>query len=93
MELGFIVDEGYGTRHVSAWARGVPFSSFFMGLKLPREKLPIGTFRCSTCGFIESYADQAYAKKSQKQFSLRDLMIFVTVVSLVLGMVVFFATR
>jgi hypothetical protein len=35
-----------------------------MGLKLPDEKLvPIGTYRCSSCGFLEQYARQEFAAK------------------------------
>jgi hypothetical protein len=93
MEQGYIIDEGYGTRHLSGWSRGVPLSSLFMGLKLPPEKLPIGTFRCSSCGYLESYANRSYAKKGNYQFSLKHLMIFVTVVALVLGVVVALASR
>ena len=42
---------------------GQPVSHFFRGLKLANEKLPIGTFRCQTCGFLESYAREEFAEK------------------------------
>jgi len=31
-----------------------------MGTKLPEGVLPIGTFRCSGCGYLESYADPRF---------------------------------
>ncbi len=57
MEQGFVMDNTYGARVVSHWAAGAPQKSFWAGTKMPEEKLiPIGTFRCSKCGYLESYA-------------------------------------
>ena len=58
MVQGFIVDRDHGgSRHVSNWVEGAPERSFWSGTKVPVEKcIPIGTFRCSACGFLESYA-------------------------------------
>ena len=57
MEQGFVMDNSYGARIVSHWAAGAPRKSFWQGTKMPEEKLiPIGTFRCTACGFLESYA-------------------------------------
>lgn len=57
MEQGFVLDNTYGGRIVSQWAAGAPEKSFWFGTKLPAEKLiPIGTFRCASCGFLEEYA-------------------------------------
>ncbi|WP_066794385.1 hypothetical protein [Sphingomonas soli] len=53
---GFIVDETYGAHGVSNWVEGQPVKSFWSGIKLPREKVPVRTFRCNRCGFLESYA-------------------------------------
>ncbi len=51
MEQGFVLDNTYGARVVSQWAAGAPLKSFWVGTKLPDEKLvPIGTYRCSSCG-------------------------------------------
>ena len=62
MEQGFILDMTYGSRLVSQWARGVPAKSFWTGTKLPDDKLvPIGVFRCRSCGFLESYARDEFA--------------------------------
>jgi hypothetical protein len=60
MERGFILD--YGSRLVSQWAAGAPVKSFWSRTKLPEEKLiPIGVFRCRSCGFLELYARDEYA--------------------------------
>ena len=57
METGFIVDEGYGTRTVSRWFRGEPRTGFFGILKVRRkEAVDVSTYRCSRCGYLESYA-------------------------------------
>lgn len=62
MEQGFVLDFTYGTRLVSQWVAGAPEKSFWVGTKLPTEKLtPIGTFRCTSCGFLESYARPEFA--------------------------------
>jgi hypothetical protein len=62
MEQGFILDMTHGARLISQWAPGAPVKSFWTGTKLPAEKLiPIGVFRCATCGFLESYARDEFA--------------------------------
>ena len=63
MEQGFILDFAHGgARLVSQWAPGEPHKSFWMGTKLPEDKLiPIGTFRCESCGYLESYAREEFA--------------------------------
>jgi hypothetical protein len=62
MEQGFVVDITYGGRLVSQWAAGAPAKSVWVGTKLPEEKLiPIGVFRCASCGFLESYARHEFA--------------------------------
>ncbi|WP_205479637.1 hypothetical protein [Sphingomonas arenae] len=59
MGAGFIVDEGHGTRTVAKWVAGAPERSIWTGLKLRgRERLDVVTYRCSRCGFLESYAAQ-----------------------------------
>jgi hypothetical protein len=62
MDQGFIVDQGYGTRTVSSWAQGPPQKSFWSGTKLPDEGVvPIATYRCSSCGYLEAYARHEFA--------------------------------
>jgi uncharacterized protein DUF6487 len=57
MEQGFIVDEGYGKKLVSAWIAGEPQKSFWMGLRVSAgERVEVATYRCRQCGYLESYA-------------------------------------
>lgn len=64
MEQGFVLDNTYGARGVSHWASGAPRKSFWMGTKVPNEKqIPIGTFRCSSCGYLEHYAKDEFAAR------------------------------
>ena len=62
MEQGFIVDYSHGALFVSQWAPGAPKKSFWQWTKLPKEgAIPVGTFRCSSCGYLESYARPEFA--------------------------------
>ena len=57
MEVGFVVDEGYGTRMVAKWVAGEPERSMWTGLKLRgKAKQDVVTYRCKRCGYLESYA-------------------------------------
>jgi hypothetical protein len=95
MEQGFTVDlvsgdSILGARYVSKWARGSPLKSFFFGVWVPRDwMLPIGTYRCQSCGYLESYARAEFAGKTQTQFSLRSLFVLITIVAVLLGLIVF----
>jgi hypothetical protein len=57
MEMGFLLDasqRGYGQQN---WTLGEPQPSFWMGLKLKENSaVPVTTFRCPKCGYLESYA-------------------------------------
>ena len=57
MSQGFIADRGADAYFVSQWVEGEPNRSFWLGLKVPPEKtLPVTTYRCVSCGFLEAYA-------------------------------------
>ncbi len=58
MELGFMLDLGdANSRKVARWVEGTPEKSFWLGLKIEdRATLDVVTYRCSRCGFLESYA-------------------------------------
>jgi hypothetical protein len=57
MEQGFVLEVSQGGRSVISWASGQPKKSFFFGIKLFEVKqIPIGTFRCKDCGYLESFA-------------------------------------
>lgn len=61
MQQGFLVDNSPHARYVSHWAPGVPQRSFWNVTKLPDGSLPIGAFRCKSCGYLESYAQDEFA--------------------------------
>jgi hypothetical protein len=56
-EPGFVLDQTQGGYRPSAWVEGAPEPSFWTGLKLKgHERLPVTTYRCTGCGYLESYA-------------------------------------
>ncbi len=61
MELGLVIDKGHaGEMKVPEWLEGPPERSFWFGLKTKgKEHFAVQTFRCTRCGFLESYANQA----------------------------------
>jgi hypothetical protein len=65
MEQGFIPDGIHGGQITSRWAAGVPQKSFWTGIKSIPENavIPVGTFRCESCGFLESYARPEFAAR------------------------------
>jgi hypothetical protein len=65
MVQGFIVEWSQGGgRRVSSWVGGAPEKSFWHGTSVPTEKyVPVGTFRCSACGFLESFARPEFDSK------------------------------
>jgi len=61
MESGFILDQAPGGAKLQAnWVEGPPTPSFWTArgrLKIQgRERLPVTTFRCDVCGYLESFA-------------------------------------
>ena len=65
MEQRFILDISPNLQLVSRWAAGVPQKSFWTGTKtVPEENLiPVGSFRCASCGFLEFYARPEFAEQ------------------------------
>jgi hypothetical protein len=65
MVQGFIVEfHAGGKRLVNNWVEGAPEKSWWRVTKVPPEKcIPVGTFRCSACGFLESYARPEFAAR------------------------------
>jgi hypothetical protein len=56
MEAGLIPDEGYSHTFMSKWVEGAAQKGFF-GLKLKgRRQFAITAYRCTACGYLESYA-------------------------------------
>ena len=72
MVNGFVMDSTFGAALVSQWVKGSPQkarASFGIlpqsGIESPKadDVIPIGTFRCQSCGFLEFYARQEFAAK------------------------------
>jgi hypothetical protein len=59
MEEGFVVDHTHGGYAQGEWVEGPPRRSFWSGLNLSgKERYPVTTFRCTGCGYLESYAKE-----------------------------------
>jgi hypothetical protein len=57
MESGWVPDNTHSGLQRQNWSPGEPQPSFWTGLKLEKDQvLPVTTFRCPTCGYLESYA-------------------------------------
>jgi predicted nucleic-acid-binding Zn-ribbon protein len=62
MEQGFVLDRTYGTQNITKWSAGPPQKELSFGLwwtgTTPSKsvEVPMATFRCSGCGYLESYA-------------------------------------
>lgn len=57
---GFLLDATYGTinHKVTTWIQGKPEKSLFQSIKTHgKTMLNVTTFKCSSCGFLESYAN------------------------------------
>jgi predicted nucleic-acid-binding Zn-ribbon protein len=64
MEQGFILDKGLNAQYISRWAAGQPENSFFTVTKVSESQaIPIGAFRCSSCGYLESYARYEFSPR------------------------------
>src|SRR5947207_13480902 len=60
MVTGWIPDTTYGGFVSAGWYPGDPVKSWWGTYKVDRKQLiPIQTFRCSNCGYVESYAKGA----------------------------------
>jgi hypothetical protein len=57
MEEGFVMDRTYGGVEPSTWIEGAPSRSIWTGVKIKdKQGFSVATFRCVTCGYLESYA-------------------------------------
>jgi hypothetical protein len=58
MEEGFVLELGHGnTQKGSEWVEGPPDRRWY-GLRTKgKRKLPVTTWRCKRCGFLESWAE------------------------------------
>jgi hypothetical protein len=58
MEKGYVADLTYGAVMQSAWTPGEPMRRRILGgIKWNRNaNIPIVTFHCPSCGYLEAYA-------------------------------------
>ena len=71
MESGSLIDRSHVATFVGIWARGKPKKHWWYSLQtnnaitLPKSSdlIPVGTYRCKSCGFLESYAREEFAVK------------------------------
>jgi hypothetical protein len=58
MEAGFIPDASYGAILIGSWLEGGPEKGWAGSVKLKgKRKFDITTYRCTSCGYLESYAN------------------------------------
>ncbi|MEO6151841.1 MAG: hypothetical protein ABIT09_01105 [Croceibacterium sp.] len=58
MEPGFVIDVNRNANGVSNWLEGPPDKAWY-GLRLRgKRKLPVETWRCTRCAYLESYAPE-----------------------------------
>jgi hypothetical protein len=58
MQSGYVLDQTYGGFVLPTWREGVPGNSLFGQLKPLGPPFPVTIYRCTRCGFLESYADE-----------------------------------
>jgi hypothetical protein len=59
MERGFLLDESYGQRKPAKWVEGKP-EYWLWNLKIRgKRQLEISSYRCTRCGYLESFAHDA----------------------------------
>jgi len=57
MEDGFVADRIDSGQVQQKWVEGQPQQSFWTGLKISdKRRFKVVSYRCTQCGFIESYA-------------------------------------
>ena len=51
------MDMSHGYTGVAHWVSGPPEPSFWTGVRVrDRPNMPVRTYRCEQCGYLESYA-------------------------------------
>jgi len=56
MKEGFLLDQGHGFQDTK-WVEGQPEPSLLFGVKTRgKTRLHVSTYRCTKCGYLESYA-------------------------------------
>lgn len=67
MDKGYPLDQSHGAMFSGQWVKGTPKRSWLdlfgaLVIKNPNaeSRIPIGAFRCQSCGFLELYAREEY---------------------------------
>jgi predicted nucleic-acid-binding Zn-ribbon protein len=63
MEQGAILDHLPGGARILGWVKGVPRKSWWRGIYSEVTDIPIGSFRCTTCGYLELYARDEFGPR------------------------------
>ncbi len=63
MVQGYVLDFTPVGARVRQWNSGAPKSPAWAVIRDSITQIPIGTFRCQSCGFLESYAREEFAAK------------------------------
>jgi hypothetical protein len=88
MAEGFVLDRAHGSVGVSSWIEGTAERSVWTGIKLGgRPQVPIATWRCGRCGFLESYASgEADAGAAAQKRTAAAIVLVAIAVALMLGL-------
>jgi hypothetical protein len=92
MESGWLVDATHAGYEQENWSPGEPQPSFWTGLKVGKDQvIPVTTFRCPKCGYVESYAvpqsqnDVLVSGRSSRQLQLAAVLIGLVALLIELG--------
>jgi hypothetical protein len=94
MESGWVPDNAHSGLQRQNWSPGEPQPSFWTGLKVGKDQvIPVTTFRCPKCGYLESYAipqsqnDALVSGRSSRQLQLAAVLIALVAILIALGVV------
>ncbi len=99
MESGWVPDNTHAGLQQENWSPGEPQPSVWTGLKVENKDIvvPITTFRCPNCGYLESYAipeTQNGSLTSGRSSSQRQLAFVLMALAVILiALAVVFLTR
>jgi hypothetical protein len=100
MESGWVPDNTHTGFQRENWCPGEPQPSFWTGLKVEIGKfMPVTTFRCPNCGYLESYAipqsqnGVLVSGRSSRQRQLAAVLIGLVALLIAFGVGVVFLIR
>jgi hypothetical protein len=100
MESGWVPDNTHSGLQRQNWSPGEPQPSFWTGLKVGKDQvIPVTTFRCPKCGYLESYAipqsqnDVLVSGRSSRQLQLAAVVIGLVALLIALGVALLFRAK